>query len=190
MKDIREKFCLYGRILDIGCGIGNFVEPLDGTYFGVDFSYDSVREHRGKHRKPVAVGDAQNLPFKENVFTFVNAVEVAQYMENHRIFVKEISRVMKNDGIAVVISPNPDSIFWIVRQKIRGKSPLNFVKLTEIIKYAKNSLLEVVYIDGIFPVPFWKTFDKFFQVFVPKFLKIYFVLFFSKSFVIVFRKKS
>lgn len=187
MKKIREKFKPSGMVLDIGCGIGNFVDLYDEKYIGVDFVYEPLREHRYKYGKTVVVGDAQSLPFKSELFSFASAVEVAQYMEDHKAFICEISRILKKDGIAVIISPNPSSLFWLIRQKIKGISPLNFVSLSDLLTYGKD--LKIQEINGIFPIPLWNSLDRLLR-FIPLLLRVILVVIFSKSFVLVLRKNK
>ncbi len=187
IKDIKEKFKPQGRVLDIGCGIGNFVSLFEENYFGLDFSFAALKELKEKYKKPVAVADSQSIPFKSGVFSFVLAVEVSQYMYDHKAFISEISRILKKNGIAVIISPNPDSIFWIIRQKIKGKSPLHFISLDHLLSLGENFLLEEI--QGVFPIPFlWDFVDKILNFF-PRTLRKAFIMLFSKSFVLVLKRK-
>ena len=140
-------------VLDIGCGIGNFVALLPGNYFGIDFSREALVEHKEKHKKNVVLGDILHLPFRSGSFSLCIAVEVSQYVRNHEKLISEISRVMRDGAACIIISPNPDSLFWNIRQKIKGRSPLSFISSDELTEIAEKFGLEKVEIRGIFPFP-------------------------------------
>ena len=189
-------------VLDIGCGIGNFVDILPGNYFGIDFSREALAEHREKYKKSVVLGDILNLPFRSGSFSLCIAIEVSQYVRDHEKLMKEISRVMKDGATCIIISPNPDSLFWNIRQKIKGRSPLSFISSDKLTEIAKKFGLEKVEIRGILPFPVLPP------LFFP--LKIYLVFAVAlnsalnsifplrnfivrnaaKSFVIIFQKKG
>lgn len=63
-----------GRILDIGCGDGDFLSHAD---VGLDFSKRKLLEARRKHRrKSLVLADATHLPFRDNVFDLSFMVSV------------------------------------------------------------------------------------------------------------------
>lgn len=178
-------------VLDTGCGIGNFVDIFPNSFYvGVDFSLPALRELRNKYHKNVVLADVQNLPFKDNIFSFINAVEVLQYMDDHSRFLSEIARVSKKGAHVVIVAPNPSSLFWKIRQKIRGKSPLNFMNMKDLLSISKTLSLHNVDVFGIFLLP------SYINLFVNMLLmfsflnplKLYIVMIFSKSYVVVFRK--
>jgi len=184
-------------VLDLGCGIGNFVQILPGKYFGIDFSLEALKEHKEKHKRSVILGDISEIPFKSETFSLCIAVESSQYVADHRKFIIEISRVMKKDGICIIISPNPDSLFWKARQKLKGKSPLNFISIDELISLGKTFGLEIIEIKGIFPVPpsnckfmlYMTHFNGILNsIFSPFFLRKFIVKKIAKSFILVFKK--
>ncbi len=185
MKDHRSNYL----VLDAGCGIGNFVH-LFGiySYVGVDFSLEAVKELKKKYASSnVVVADVQKLPFRR-VFSFVNAVEVLQYMDDHSQFLGEISRVSLPGALIVIVAPNPSSLFWILRQRIKGKSPLKFLSIKELFSIARDLSLEPLDLFGIFTLP--SHINLFVNIFLTliKTLRFHIVMWFSKSYVIVLRK--
>jgi ubiquinone/menaquinone biosynthesis C-methylase UbiE len=121
VKRAKEKFYKGGKMLDIGCGIGNFADYFQ-DYFGIDIIKSALEELKNKHKKNnVLVSDAEKLPFKKESFSFIIAVEVLQYIRNKEEFFDEIFRVMKPNSHAVLITQNPDSIIWKIRQKKKRK---------------------------------------------------------------------
>ena len=91
--------------LDVGCGIGKYAEicdvilpELDITYTGVDYSKDLIylaKKHLKKENRKFYVGDALNLPFKDNSFDVLCASRIIPYCSDYIRAVKELSRVAR-----------------------------------------------------------------------------------------------
>lgn len=94
----RYRQLLTGRVLDLGGGRtrGNFPhgKHLDWTVLDIDFGL-----------KPTVAGDAQKLPFANNVFDSVKCSELTGYLFEPIKMVKEIPRVLKPGGAAVITVP-------------------------------------------------------------------------------------
>jgi len=119
-------------VLDVGCGQGalvNYLPQFGATTFGVDISSISLRRAaRGAaelgHSDSVhlSVGDAECLPFPDACFDAVLSFGVLHHTPNSDLGVKELWRVLKRHGLAIVMlyrSSNPK--WWMVRL-IRGFS--------------------------------------------------------------------
>jgi SAM-dependent methyltransferase len=84
------------RILEIGCGTGNYVRALSdlspgSTYFGVDLTFNMLREASSfGARVDWACGDAsKDLPFADRTFHVAFAVDVVHHIEDiPRFFVE------------------------------------------------------------------------------------------------------
>lgn len=98
------------RVLDIGCGIGAYVEKfraLQAAAFGVDI--DAERVTRGRHEKnldTLALSVSEQLPFAGNVFDGVLLHEVIEHVTDDRETLREAHRVTKHGGVVVVFAPN------------------------------------------------------------------------------------
>jgi SAM-dependent methyltransferase len=183
VKKAKEKFHRGGKTLDIGCGIGNFADYFQ-DYFGIDIIKSALEELKIKHQKNnVLVSDAENLPFKKESFSFIIAVEVLQYIRDKEKFFDEIFRVMKPDSYAVIITQNPNSIIWWIRQKRRGQSPLEFVDIHKTIENIKKRRGVILSFGGLYT-----PFDPLLFFFLPNYNKK-FVEIFAKAFWIVFKKQ-
>lgn len=96
------------NILDIGCGDGEFVS-YDNRIIGIDGNKKSVSLAK-KKKLNVKYGLATSLPFKNNSFEGVHCAHVIEHLfpEDAHKMLKEISRVLKKDGILVISTP----IMW------------------------------------------------------------------------------
>ncbi len=98
------------RVLDIGCGIGAYVEKfraLDAQAFGIDVDVDKLtRANHEKGLETVALSVSETLPFAENTFDMVLLHEVIEHVNDDRQTICEAHRVTKRGGVVVVFAPN------------------------------------------------------------------------------------
>lgn len=87
--------------LDIGIGLDNWTEFKKCKMIGID---------RSPKKKTNLVLDLEKpLPFKDDLFDVVIAINSLNYVENSRLLLEEINRVMKNNGILVCVVDNEKS---------------------------------------------------------------------------------
>lgn len=101
----------HSRILDGGCGAGEYVEALGqagADSFGVEFVTEKVSEwqRRNPSDDRVAEGDLQRLQFEDKTFDAVLLNEVLEHVPDDRAALGEVCRVLKSGGTLVVFSPN------------------------------------------------------------------------------------
>jgi len=98
------------RVLDIGCGIGAYVEKfmaLNAHAFGVDVDVDKLADaHTEKKLDWLAVAVSESLPFPDNFFDAVLLHEVIEHVDDDRQTIREAQRVVKPGGRVVVFAPN------------------------------------------------------------------------------------
>jgi 2-polyprenyl-3-methyl-5-hydroxy-6-metoxy-1,4-benzoquinol methylase len=99
------------RILDAGCGAGEFVEAFAGfgaIAQGVEFEEAKVRtwleKRPGDHR--VRQGDLEHLDFPDASFDVVFLNEVLEHIPDDRRALSELQRVLSDNGTLIVLSPN------------------------------------------------------------------------------------
>jgi SAM-dependent methyltransferase len=104
------------RILDVGCGGGRTIEKLaamapEGKVSGVDYATGSVAASRSRNRKLISAGrvsielaSVAKLPFEENSFDLVTAVETQYYWPNLQENMREILRVLKPGGTLLIVA--------------------------------------------------------------------------------------
>lgn len=113
MKYLPKEECL---CLDIGCGYGRLAKEVvaknkKAKVLGIDVSktFVSLFNKRLRERGKAFVGDARRLPFKSNSFDLVYCVVTLMYLEklyDQKKAISEILRVLKPQGVAVIIEPN------------------------------------------------------------------------------------
>lgn len=103
-------------ILDVGCGGGRTVQKLaavagEGRVAGVDFAPGSVETARAVNASLISAGRVEirqasvsELPFPDASFDLVTAIETHYYWPDLPRDVKEVFRVVKPGGTAIVIA--------------------------------------------------------------------------------------
>lgn len=99
-------------VLDIACGSGYGSALLSDTakkVFGVDIDIDSVeyaKTHFHKSNVEFIEGSGTNIPLPNNSVDVVISYETIEHIKDYKKFLKEIKRVLKSDGLAVISTPN------------------------------------------------------------------------------------
>lgn len=103
-------------ILDVGCGGGRTVSKLaalatQGKVYGVDFSKESVAVSSRSNQKwidmdrvEIREGAVSQLPFSEDTFDLVTAVETHFWWPDLAADMREVLRVLKPGGTLVIIA--------------------------------------------------------------------------------------
>jgi SAM-dependent methyltransferase len=101
-------------ILDVGCGSGVMAAKLmeqGYAVWGIDFAEPMIRHAQqlcGSDQ--FVVGDVQDLPFPDNAFDGVVSLGVMQFMDSDEQALREIWRVLRPGGKAVIATPSGTSL--------------------------------------------------------------------------------
>lgn len=106
-----------GKVLDVGCGTGRFLASMPTTGYelhGIDISAGMLEEARGRGLD-VVEGSSGDLPFADDSFDLVVTFAVLHHLidpELVRATLREIVRVTRPGGKAVVWDHNPNNPYW------------------------------------------------------------------------------
>jgi SAM-dependent methyltransferase len=107
LKEIVQRLEIQNpKILDVGCGTGANLEMLAqfGESEGVDVSDDALEFCKAKGLK-AHKGLAEKLPFEDASFDLVTALDVVEHLDNDVEGLREMNRVLKKDGRALMFVP-------------------------------------------------------------------------------------
>jgi SAM-dependent methyltransferase len=117
------------RVLDVGCGQGtllNYLPHLGATVFGLDMSPVSLQRAAAGANElghpqfvHLAVADAERLPFPDKCFDTVLSFGVLHHTPDTRGGVNELWRVLKPNGLAVVMLYRSGNPKWWMTHLIR-----------------------------------------------------------------------
>ncbi len=104
------------RILDIGCGGGRTINKLikmtkKGKVYGIDYSDVSIKVSSRLNRDYIKQGRVQiqksgvsSLPFPDNYFDIITAIETYFLWPNLENDMREVLRVLKPEGKLLILS--------------------------------------------------------------------------------------
>ena len=95
------------RILDAGCGTGINLKYLQilGDVYGLDISKDALIFSRNRGLPSLICGSADKLPFKNELFDLVLALDVIEHIDEDLSAVRELNRVLKPGGRLILTVP-------------------------------------------------------------------------------------
>lgn len=97
------------KILDVACGKGLFLKEAkkrELDIYGIDISKIAIKKARNLIGGNFLCGDAENLPYKDDFFDYVTCLGSLEHFTHPNIGVKEICRVLKREGKALIYVPN------------------------------------------------------------------------------------
>jgi ubiquinone/menaquinone biosynthesis C-methylase UbiE len=102
---------VHGDILEIGCGEGRGVGTLlerAKSFTAVDKISEVIQDLKKKF--PTGQFISMNLPpldgLPDNTYDYVVSFQVIEHIENDALYLKEINRVLKPGGTAMITTPN------------------------------------------------------------------------------------
>ena len=109
-----EKLKPGGKILDVGCGGGFFLNELASSWHktGVDIDPNATRYARtmlGKKAK-IYCNEFKKIKFPKNTFDTIVIRGTVEHVPNPRSLLKEAIRVLKPGGILAIGAPNIDNL--------------------------------------------------------------------------------
>ena len=95
------------RVLDIGCGTGTMLTYLAryGDAEGIDMDAEAIRYCRERGLTRVSQAGADPLPYGENTFDLVTALDVVEHIEDDRSALGEAFRVLRPGGSLLLSVP-------------------------------------------------------------------------------------
>lgn len=103
-------------VLDIGIGSGFFsrfcMSNKAKKIISVDFADPIIEYHRQNNPDfRLVQADAQNLPFKNESFDTVLALDIIEHLYSPLEFLNEINKVLKKGGQLILTTPNTANVF-------------------------------------------------------------------------------
>ena len=101
------------KVLDIACGEGygsNLLAKVASSVIGVDVAYEAILHAKKKYSCNNNIrfiqGDCAAIPISDNYIDLVVSFETIEHHARHKEFILEIKRVLKEDGLFIISSPD------------------------------------------------------------------------------------
>ncbi|MBI2673310.1 class I SAM-dependent methyltransferase [Candidatus Woesearchaeota archaeon] len=144
-----------GKLLDVGCSIGTFLAIAKKHGFdayGIDINKSAV-EYAKNLGLNAEVKDLSS--FKDKSFDIVILNDVLEHVENPIKMLKDIKRIMKEDGILEISTPNIGSIL----ANISGKKWLHIKPNEHLYYFSPKTLAKILELSS-FNLVEYKSFNR------------------------------
>lgn len=101
------------NIVDLGCGTGLILGELNNLAmtFGVDFSTLALTFCKRRGLEHLVCSDVNNLPFADEQFDLVFALDLLEHIEDDIHLMSEINRILKPNGTIMLTVPAHTSLW-------------------------------------------------------------------------------
>jgi len=126
------------KVVDIASGEGygsNILASVAETVIGVDIDKEVIDHAQSKYRRDnlhYKMGSADKIPVNDKEIDVVVSFETIEHHERHHEMLKEIKRILKDDGILIMSSP--DKFFYSDLPKYKNPFHIKELYLEEFKK--------------------------------------------------------
>lgn len=102
------------KLLDVGCATGYLLEKakqLGAEVHGVEYSRFASREAQKKFPNKVFSGFLEQANYKRSFFDVITLIDVIEHVENPIKQMREVKRILKQNGLIIVVTPNLESLW-------------------------------------------------------------------------------
>jgi SAM-dependent methyltransferase len=145
-------------VLDVGCGGGRTVSKLaavvtHGKVYGVDFSKESVIVANRTNRRWIEMGSVEiregsvsQLPFSDDMFDLVTAVETHFWWPDLPADMREVLRVLKPGGTLIIVAEIYKGAKTMTAELAEKYLPMSGMKLLSVDEH-RELLANAGYVD-------------------------------------------
>jgi SAM-dependent methyltransferase len=133
-----------GRFLDVGCGLGFFIDSVrrhtNWQVYGVEFAPEAVAYAREELGLDVRQGDLADAGYEEEFFDYVQIRNVLEHVTSPMALLAECRRILKPGGVLHLFVPNGsvDSLDLINYYRTEGRA--GFSKSGHLFFFSKETL--------------------------------------------------
>ncbi len=134
------------KLLDSGCAKGYLMmaaQELGFDAYGFDISKSAIKEGKKIFGKKLFCGTLEKAKYKKEEFDVITMTDILEHLSEPDKFMKNINRILKKDGLILIITPNSDSF----TRKVLGKNWYQY-KNEHIIYYSKKGLTNLLEKNG------------------------------------------
>lgn len=135
-----ERYAAKGRLLDVGCATGFFLDLARGQGWevvGTEVSDFAARYARERFGLDVRVGTLRDLGLPSEAFDVVTTWDVIEHVLDPMAELQEMRRILRDDGILSIITPNAGSLM----ARLLGRRWEEFRRVREHVYFFSGSTL-------------------------------------------------
>lgn len=136
-------------LLDIASGEGygsNLLAQYAKLVYGVDLSNEAIEHARNRYKRTNLVfkqGNAISIPLDDKSIDVVVSFETIEHHTKHHEMIKEIQRVLKEDGVLVISSP--DKLNYSDLPNVKNKFHLKELYYHEFKELISNNFIKSIF---------------------------------------------
>lgn len=159
LKKKLDRMKFYNGI-DLGCSGNSFIYFLDNiihkSYYDIAavplIQYSKLNSKLINTSKEIEFwhpncGDINFLPYKDKSFDFISALDVLEHIENDKLAIFEISRILKRKGILIITVPHRMK-YYTNQDKLIGH--FRRYEIDKLISQCKKFNLKIIKIFGVY----------------------------------------
>jgi 2-polyprenyl-3-methyl-5-hydroxy-6-metoxy-1,4-benzoquinol methylase len=139
-----ERYVAKGRLLDVGCATGFFLDLARGQGWevvGTEVSDFAARYARERFGLDVRVGTLRGLGLTGEAFDVVTTWDVIEHVLDPMAELQEMRRILRDDGILSIITPNAGSLV----ARLLGRRWEEFRRVREhVYFFSRNTLTRML----------------------------------------------
>lgn len=118
------------KVLDLACGEGYgsaLIARSACEVIGMDICADTIHRARGLYSHPnlvFTIGSMESIPLQDT-FDVIICFEAIEHIENHDLLCKEVKRLLKQEGIFILSTPNK----WVYSENGKTNNPYHLKEL-------------------------------------------------------------
>lgn len=145
------------QVLDIGCGQGDLLKKDPKNFWGIDANQTTIDSLVARGYQ-VQLAEASDLPYPGDRFGAVYCSNLIEHLVPEQAYkmLKESSRVLKEGGVMILISPMPKSV-WNTFGHVKPYPPLAIRKILRPISLERRDAINTLAVDKIVYLGGWAT---------------------------------
>ncbi len=150
-----NKYVLAGKVLDVGCATGYFLEAaitLNYEPYGIELSEYSSSIAKNKFgNSAIFNGKLENCNFDDNMFDIISMFDLIEHVRSPYQTLIKTSALLNTNGIIIITTPNNSSI----SNKLMGKKWTHYklehfyyFNLKSLTSLAEQCALKIIYSEN------------------------------------------
>ncbi len=174
------------RFLDLGCGDGVLASALKNQFqyiYGIELS-GSGSLKSSSYGLQVILGDLNSpfFPLKDASVNCITTLDVIEHVDDPRLFVQEIYRVLKPEGVLILSTPNIRQVTRLFSLVIKGYFPktsgdafgwdgghIHYFTYKDICQLLSGLNMKIADVQAIVPLSRFGRTKKFISKILPKY---------------------
>lgn len=152
---------LNGKILEVGCGIGNFTNDLSkyGQIYAIDLNENYIKQLQKKvgNRIEVGIGDIESGTyfFDNKKFNSIVCINVLEHIENDLKSLKNMYSLLEKEGYLILLVPAFAFLYGEIDKAIGHYRRYDLKKIIYLLKKVGFTITKVKKINFLGAIGWW-----------------------------------